>query len=79
MMSHVITSMKMGSGSILLNRKPKNGFQGSEKRNTSLPYHMTPNQSNKDTNLISARNSHTANDLNLITYIWALVALWRLF
>ena len=32
----------------LLNRKPKNGLQGSEKSNTSMLYHMTPNQSNKD-------------------------------
>ena len=32
MMSYRITSKVMGSGSILLNRKPKNGFQGSEKK-----------------------------------------------
>ena len=32
MMSYGITSTVMGSGSILLNRKPKNGFQGSEKK-----------------------------------------------
>ena len=34
MMSHGITSTAMGSGSILLNLKPKNGFQGSEKKET---------------------------------------------
>ena len=34
MMSYGITSMVMGSGSILLNWKPKNGFQGSEKKET---------------------------------------------
>ena len=32
MMSYGITSTAMGSGSILLNWKPKNGFQGSEKK-----------------------------------------------
>ena len=31
-MSYGITSTVMGSGSILLNRKPQNGFQGSEKK-----------------------------------------------
>ena len=31
MMSYGITSTVMGSGSSLLNRKPKNGFQGSKK------------------------------------------------
>ena len=31
MMSYGITSTVIGSGSILLNRKPKNWFQGSEK------------------------------------------------
>ena len=32
MMSYGKTSTVMGSGSILLNRKPKKGFQGSEKK-----------------------------------------------
>ena len=32
MMSYGITSTEMGSGSIWLNRKPQNGFQGSEKK-----------------------------------------------
>ena len=32
LMSYGITNTVMGSGSILLNRKPKNGFQGSEKK-----------------------------------------------
>ena len=32
MMSYGITRTVMGSGSILLNRKPQNGFQGSEKK-----------------------------------------------
>ena len=32
MMSYGITSTVMGSGSILLNRKPKNEFQGSGKK-----------------------------------------------
>ena len=32
MMSYGITSTVMGSGSILLSQKPKNGFQGSEKK-----------------------------------------------
>ena len=31
-MSYGITSTVMGSGSILLNRKPQNRFQGSEKK-----------------------------------------------
>ena len=48
MMSYGITSTVMGSGSILLNGKPKNGFQGSEKTHTSLSYQKTPNRSNKD-------------------------------
>ena len=60
----------MGSGSIILNRKPKNGFQGSEKRNTSLSYQKTPNRSNKDKKLIPARNSHITSALNLITYVY---------
>ena len=70
MMSYGITSTAMGSGSVLSNRKPKNGFQGSEKRNTSLLYQMTPNRSNKDKKLIPARNSHITNALNLITYVY---------
>ena len=48
MMSYGITSTVMCSGSILLNQKPQNGFQGSEKRNTSVSYQKTPNRSNKD-------------------------------
>ena len=36
MMSYGITSTVMGSGSILLNRKPKNGFQGSEKKKHAI-------------------------------------------
>ena len=47
-MSHEITNTEMGSGSILLNHEPQNGFHGSEKRNTSLSYHMTPNRPNED-------------------------------
>ena len=63
MMSYGIASTAIGSGSILLNRKPKNGFQGSEKRNTSSSYQMTPNRSNKDKKLIPARNSRYLDDL----------------
>ena len=48
MMSHGITSTEMGPESMLINWKPQNGFQGSEKRNTSLSYHMTPHKSNID-------------------------------
>ena len=44
--------------------KPEDGFQGLEKRITSLSYHMTPNQPNKDKNLIQERNSHVTS-LNL--------------
>ena len=47
MLSYGITRTVMGSGSILLDRKPKNGFQGSEKKPT-LSYQKTPNRSNKD-------------------------------
>ena len=54
MMSYGKTSTVMGSGSILLHRKPKNGFQGSEKRNTSLSYQKTPNRSSNDKKLIPA-------------------------
>ena len=60
-------STVIGPGSILLNRKSKNGFQGSEKKNTSLSYQKTPNRSNKDKKLIPARNSHITSALNLIT------------
>ena len=46
----------MGSGSIFFNRKPKNGFQGSEKKkNTSLSYQKTPNRSNKDKKNVSSK------------------------
>ena len=69
MMSNGITSTVMGSGSILLNRKPQNRFQGSEK-NTPLSYQKTPNRSNKDKKLIPARNSHITSALNLITYVY---------
>ena len=34
MTSYGITSTVMGSGSILLNQKPQNGFQGSDKKET---------------------------------------------
>ena len=43
-----ITSTVIVSGPILLNLKPKNGFQGSEKKNKSLSYKKTPNRSNND-------------------------------
>ena len=74
MMSYGITSTVVGSGSILLNWKPKNGFQGSEKRNTSLSDQMTPNRSNKDKKMILARNSHKTNALNLITYVYMCIS-----
>ena len=74
MMSYGITSTVMGSGSNLLNRKPKNRFQGSEKRNMSLSYHKTPNRSNKGKKLIPARNSHITSALNLITYIYTCIS-----
>ena len=66
--------MVMGSGSILLNRKPKNRSQGSEKRNTSLSYQKTQNRSNKDKKLIPARNSHITSALNLITYVYLCIS-----
>ena len=74
MMSYGITSTVMGSGSILLNRKPKNGFQGSEKRNTSLSYQKTANRSNKDKQSIPARNSHITSALNLMTYVYMCIS-----
>ena len=64
----------MGSGSILLNQKPQNGFQGTEKRNTSLSYQKTPNRSNKDKTLIPARNSHITSALNLINYVYMCIS-----
>ena len=74
-MSYGITSTVMGSGSNLLNRKPQNGFQGSEKkRNTSLSYQKTPNRSNKDKKLIPARNSHITSALNLIIYVYMCIS-----
>ena len=74
MMSYGITSMLMGSGSILSNWKPKNGFQGSEKRNTSLSYQKTPNRSNIDKQLIPARNPHITSALNLMTYVYMCIS-----
>ena len=74
MMSYGITSTLMGSGSILSSGKPKNGFQGSEKRNTSLSYQKTPNRSNKDKQLIPARNSHITSDLNLTTCVYMCIS-----
>ena len=42
----------MGSGWVnFIESEAQNGFQGSEKRNTSLSYQKTPNRSNKDKNL----------------------------
>ena len=66
--------MVMGSGSNVSNGKPKNGFQGSEKRNTSLSYQKTPNRSNKDKQLIPARNSRITSALNLITYVYMCIS-----
>ena len=75
MMSYGITSTVMSSGSILLNWKPKNVFQGSEKKkNTSLSYQKTPNRSNKDKQLIPARNSHITSALNLMTYVYMYIS-----
>ena len=76
MMSYGITRLitVMDSGSILLNQKPQNGFQGSEKRNTSLSYQKTPNRSNRDKKLIPARNSHITSALNLITYVYMCIS-----
>ena len=74
MMSYGITSTVMGSGSILLKRKPKKGSRDQKKRNTSLSYQKTPNRSNKDKKLIPARNSHKTIALNLITYIYMCIS-----
>ena len=46
----------------------KTGSIDQKKRNTSLSYQKTPNRSNKDKKLISARNSHITSALNLISY-----------
>ena len=54
--------------------EPKNGFQGSEKRNTSLSYQKTPNRSNKDKQLIPARNSYITSALNLMTYVYMYIS-----
>ena len=66
----------MGSESILLKQKPKSGFQGLKKRNTSLSYQKTPNRSNKDKKLIPARNSHITSALNILGIlgqVWFLI------
>ena len=68
----VLRDNKYGNGFwaiFIESEAPKNEFQGSEKRNTSLSYHMTPNRSNKDKNRIPSRNSHITNAPNLITYV----------
>ena len=70
MMSYGITSTVMGSGSILLNRKPQNGFQGSE----NPPLHCRIRRHKiyqiRTKKMIPARNSNITSALNLITYVY---------
>ena len=58
MMSYGITSTVMGSGSILLNRKPKNGFHGSEKQKLVVVVSEDTKSIKKDKKYIPASNSH---------------------
>ena len=68
MMSYGRTSTVMGSGSILLNRKPKNGLQGKkETRHCRIRRHQIDQIKTKK--MILARNSHITSVLNLITYV----------
>ena len=48
----VLRDNKYGNGFWInfIESEAQNGFQGSEKRNTSLSYKKTPNRSNKDKN-----------------------------
>ena len=74
MMSYGITSTVMGSGSILLNRKPKNGFQGSEKKTRHCRIRRHQIDQIKTKILIPARNSHITSALNLITYVYMCIS-----
>ena len=74
MMSYGITSTVMGSGSNILNRKPKTGSRDLKKRNNSLSYQKTSNRSNKDKQLIPARNSYITSALNRMTYVYMCIS-----
>ena len=66
MMSYGITSTVMGSGSILLNWKPKKRVPGIRKKKHVIVVSDDTQSINKDNHLIPARNSHITNALNLI-------------
>ena len=66
----VLLDNKYGNGSVvnLIELEAQKLVPGIRKRNKSLSYHMTSNQSNIDKNLIPVRNCHISNALNLISY-----------
>ena len=70
MMSYGITSTVMGSGSILLNRKPKKQVPGIRKKETR---HCRTRRHQID-QMIPARNSHITGALNLITYVYMCIS-----
>ena len=76
MISYGITRLSTvkGSGSILLNRKPKNGFQGSEKKKHVNVLSEDTKSINKDKKMIPARYSHITSALNLVTYVYMCIS-----
>ena len=74
MMFYGITSTVMGSGSILLNRKPKNGFHGSEKKKHVIVVSEDTKSIKKRQKMIPARNSHITRALNLVTYVYMCIS-----
>ena len=76
MMSYGITRLStvMGSGSILMNRKPQNASQGSEKKKHVIGVSEDTKSIKKRQKLIPARNSHITCALNLITYVYMCIS-----
>ena len=74
MMSYGITSTEMSFGSILLNRKPENGFQRSEKKKHVIVVPEDTKSIKWRQNLIPARNYHITSALNLITFVYMCIS-----
>ena len=64
--------MVMGSG--LLNRKSKNGFQGTETKKHVIVVSEDTKSIKKRQKIIPARNFHIISALNLITYVYMFIS-----
>ena len=72
----VLRDNKYGNGfwiNFIESEAEKMGSKDQKKRNTSLSYQKTPNRSNKDKKLISARNSYITSASNIITYVYMFI------